>query len=65
MAYAQRHVVSYAELEARPCSPAIAYWAGFLLADGYVREKCPCLIVELASGDRKHLAALGLFLAPT
>ena len=45
-------------------SSEAAYWIGFLLADGWVRDasKTPMLVVEIKGEDREHLEKLAQFI---
>ena len=60
-----RHRTNVAVYEGRPVSDEAAYWAGFLLADGWVRRKCPTIHLNLAVKDVAHIEAFRDFIMPT
>lgn len=61
-----KHHPNVAAFAADPVGPEAAYWAGFILADGYVREKkWATFAVQLQEGDRDHLERMATYVCPT
>lgn len=62
---AKIHKPNVAAFSGSPVSDEAAYWAGFILADGSVRQKNASMDISLHESDATHLRAMAAFICPT